>query len=179
MVALTLYRSILGPVLGGALARPCISYPDLFPSGTIFEQFPFLLPNLVCTSVVVLGVLVGFFFLEETHHEKKYERDVGLEMGKHIPAIFQRNKDAYRLKTEKRISLISGETDLLIDDFEQLPGYQSTEGSPQINVPAQLDNLDILSLDNSGFVPKPEKGASLKPFTTQILLSIAGYGILA
>ncbi|KAL5344642.1 hypothetical protein ACLOAV_010334 [Pseudogymnoascus australis] len=156
-----------------------LGYPDLFPSGTIFEQFPFLLPNLVCTSVVVLGVLVGFFFLEETHHEKKYERDVGLEMGKHIPAIFQRNKDAYRLKTEKRISLISGETDLLIDDFEQLPGYQSTEGSPQINVPAQLDNLDILSLDNSGFVPKPEKGASLKPFTTQILLSIAGYGILA
>ena len=112
MVALTLYRSILGPFVGGALARPCFSYPDLFPPGTIFEQFPFLLPNLACTSVVVLGVLVGFLFLEETHHEKKYERDVGLEMGKLIVAIFQ-----HRLKTENRISLISGETDLLIDNF--------------------------------------------------------------
>lgn len=116
---------------------------------------------------------------EETHHEKKYERDVGLEMGKHILAIFQRKKDAHRLKTKNRISLISGETDLLIDNFEQLPGYQFTEESPQINVPAELDNLEIPSLDNSGLVPKPEEGASLKPFTSQILLSIAGYGILA
>ena len=113
-------------------------------------------------------------FLEETHHEKKYERDVGLEMGKLIVAIFQ-----HRLKTENRISLISGETDLLIDNFEQLPGYQFTEESPQINVPAELDNLEIPSLDNSGLVPKPEEGASLKPFTSQILLSIAGYGVLA
>lgn len=124
--------------------------------------------------MVVLGVLVGFLFLEETHHEKKYERDVGLEMGKLIVAIFQ-----HRLKTENRISLISGETDLLIDNFEQLPGYQFTEESPQINVPAELDNLEIPSLDNSGLVPKPEEGASLKPFTSQILLSIAGYGVLA
>ncbi|KAL5344262.1 hypothetical protein ACLOAV_010766 [Pseudogymnoascus australis] len=156
-----------------------LGYPDLFPPGTIFEQFPFLLPNLACTSVIVLGVLVGVLFLEETHHEKKYERDVGLEMGKHILAIFQRKKDAYSLKTDKRISLISRETDLLIDDFEQLPGYQFTEGSPQINAPAELDNLDILSLDNSALVLRPKKGASLKPFRSQILLSIAGYGILA
>jgi hypothetical protein len=129
--------------------------------------------------VVVLGVLVGFFFLEETHHEKKYERDVGVELGKRILVIFQRKEDVNRLKSEKRISLAS-ETDLLIDDFEQLPGYQTTEGSPQINVPTQPEILDILSLNNNtSFLPKPEKEAPLKPFTTQILLNIAGYGILA
>lgn len=130
-------------------------------------------------SVVILGVLVGFLFLEETHHTKKYERDVGLEFGKRILAVFQRNEDANRLKSEKIISLITEETELLIDEFEQLPGYQTTEGSPQLNVTAQPEILDIISLDNTEFVPKQEREAPLKPFTTQIILNIAGYGILA
>ncbi|KFY01085.1 hypothetical protein O988_02919 [Pseudogymnoascus sp. VKM F-3808] len=168
--------SILGPVLGGALAEPCKHYPSLFPRGTIFDRFPFLLPNLFCTSVVVLGVLVGFFFLEETHHEKKYDRDVGLEMGKRILGVFQRTEDMNDLKSEKSIALMS-ETELLIDDFEQLPRYQSTEASPQIPATTRPDILDIISLDSSD--SKPEKEAPLKPFTTQILLNIAGYGILA
>ncbi|OBT87224.1 hypothetical protein VE02_04890 [Pseudogymnoascus sp. 03VT05] len=168
--------SILGPVLGGALAEPCKHYPSLFPPGTIFERFPFLLPNLFCTSVVVLGVLVGFFFLEETHHEKKYERDVGLEMGKRIFGAFQRTEDVNDLKSEKSMALMS-ETELLIDDFEQLPRYQSTEGSPQIPVTTQPEILDIISLDTNK--SEPEKEAPLKPFTKQIILNIAGYGILA
>lgn len=170
------FRSILGPVLGGALAEPCKNYPSLFPPGTIFERFPYLLPNLFCTSVVVLGVLVGFFFLEETHHEKKYERDAGLEVGKRILAIFTRTDDDNDLKSEKSHALMS-ETDLLIEDFDQLPRYQSTEGSPQIPITTQPEILDIISLDNND--SKQEKEAPLKPFTRQVLLNIAGYGILA
>jgi hypothetical protein len=126
--------------------------------------------------VVVLGVLVGFFFLEETHHEKKYERDVGLEFGKRIVAVFQRSEDVNDINSEKSLALMS-ETELLIDDFEQLPRYQSTEGSPQIPVTTRPEILDIISLDNKD--SKPEKEAPLKPFTRQILLNIAGYGILA
>lgn len=126
--------------------------------------------------MVVLGVLVGFFFLEETHHEKKYERDVGLEFGKRIVAVFQRSEDVNDINSEKSLALMS-ETELLIDDFEQLPRYQSTEGSPQIPVTTRPEILDIISLDNKD--SKPEKEAPLKPFTRQILLNIAGYGILA
>lgn len=126
--------------------------------------------------MVVFGVLVGFFFLEETHHVKKYERDVGVELGKRILATFQRTEDVNDLKSEKSIALMS-ETELLIDDFEQLPRYQSTEGSPQIPVTTQSEILDIISLDSND--TNPEKEAPLKPFTRQILLNIAGYGILA
>src|SRR5580700_6666036 len=75
------HRSILGPSLGGALAQPCISYPGIFPPGSIFERFPYLLPNLVCTVIVSCGVVIGVLFLEETHSEKKYRRDVGIEAG--------------------------------------------------------------------------------------------------
>lgn len=126
--------------------------------------------------MVVLGVLVGFFFLEETHHEKKYERDVGLEMGKRIFGAFQRAEDVNDLKSEKSMALMS-ETELLIDDFEQLPRYQSTEASPQIPVTTQPEILDIISLDSNN--SEPEKEAPLNPFTKQIILNIAGYGILA
>ena len=60
-------RSILGPALGGALAQPCDSYPTLFARGSIFDRFPFLLPNLVCAIILAFGVLIGILFLEETH----------------------------------------------------------------------------------------------------------------
>ncbi|EHL03037.1 putative Uncharacterized membrane protein [Glarea lozoyensis 74030] len=76
--------SILGPMLGGALARPVMNYPALFAPGSIWERFPYLLPNLVCTFIVSIGVVVGILFLEETHAEKKYRRDPGLEAGKWI-----------------------------------------------------------------------------------------------
>ncbi|KAG9236815.1 major facilitator superfamily domain-containing protein [Amylocarpus encephaloides] len=74
--------SILGPMLGGALAKPVDNLPQLFSPGSIWETFPYLLPNLVCTIIVSFGVLVGILFLEETHEEKKYRRDPGLETGK-------------------------------------------------------------------------------------------------
>ncbi|KAJ5312199.1 hypothetical protein PENANT_c011G02277 [Penicillium antarcticum] len=73
--------SIIGPAMGGALAQPCDNYPALFARSTLWDKFPFLLPNLVCITVLVCGIVVGFLFLEETHPEKKHRRDPGLELG--------------------------------------------------------------------------------------------------
>jgi hypothetical protein len=42
----------------------------MFPKGTIFEKFPYLLPNFVCTVIVLCGLVIGILFLEETHAEK-------------------------------------------------------------------------------------------------------------
>ncbi|KAI5290797.1 hypothetical protein KEM52_000350, partial [Ascosphaera acerosa] len=68
--------SIIGPAMGGALAQPCDNYPSLFPRGSIFDSFPFLLPNLICVVILLVGITVGVLFLEETHPEKRYRRDV-------------------------------------------------------------------------------------------------------
>lgn len=57
-----LFRSILGPALGGALAQPCQSYPTWFPQGSLFCRFPFLLPNVVCAVILAFGVVVGILF---------------------------------------------------------------------------------------------------------------------
>lgn len=64
----------MGTALGGALARPVLRYPYIFAEGTIWERFPYLLPNLVCTSIVSFGVIIGILFLEETHAEKKHRQ---------------------------------------------------------------------------------------------------------
>ena len=40
-----------------------------------------MLPNLVCTIILACGVVIGILFLEETHEDRKYRRDIGLEIG--------------------------------------------------------------------------------------------------
>jgi hypothetical protein len=59
--------TIIGPAIGGTFADPSTSYPDLFPEDGIFGRYPYLLPNLVCASLLATSILAGYFLLEETH----------------------------------------------------------------------------------------------------------------
>ncbi|KZF25077.1 MFS general substrate transporter [Xylona heveae TC161] len=166
--------SILGPALGGALADPCTSYPYLFPRGTIFDRFPYLLPNLVCAVVLACGVIIGILFLEETHEEKKHHRDVGLEVGRWILSKFSSKPDEPLFGKGGDANL--EESRSLLED-EQPPGYRTTEGSPRIAC-SQGSSSDP--------PPQPldEKRRRSQPsvreaFTKQVVLNIIGYGILA
>ncbi|MCJ1233110.1 hypothetical protein MMC14_001065 [Varicellaria rhodocarpa] len=58
--------TIIGPAVGGTLAQPAINYPSIF-SDTIFAKFPYLLPNLVCSIMLLISILAGYLFLTETH----------------------------------------------------------------------------------------------------------------
>mmetsp|Transcript_44072 Transcript_44072/g.82409 ORF Transcript_44072/g.82409 Transcript_44072/m.82409 type:complete len:511 (+) Transcript_44072:78-1610(+) len=55
----------LGPILGGELVYPARSLPSVF-GGTVFEQYPFLLPNLTYAVFAAISWLIGAMFLEET-----------------------------------------------------------------------------------------------------------------
>lgn len=59
--------SIIGPMVGGALARPCISYPDYFQKGSIWDRWPYLLPNLCSAILLVVGASFGALFFQETN----------------------------------------------------------------------------------------------------------------
>lgn len=59
--------TIIGPAIGGTFADPHENYPNLFPKGSLFERFPYLLPNLLCAGMLLLSILLGYFLLEETH----------------------------------------------------------------------------------------------------------------
>ena len=155
--------SIVGPAMGGALAQPCESYPWLFWRDTIFDRFPFLLPNVVCVFVLVLGIVVGFLFLEETHPEKKLRRDHGLELGHWLVGKFWGSS---------RVQLSQEEEKNVAEDYFDVPPpeYRSNESSPRLGpVP---DNDDIES---------QIKGQQDTPtvFTRQVVFNIIAYGILA
>lgn len=53
--------------MGGFLAQPAQFYPSLFPADGIFGRYPYLLPNVVSVVVILLAILQGIFFLEETN----------------------------------------------------------------------------------------------------------------
>ncbi|QIW97706.1 hypothetical protein AMS68_003224 [Peltaster fructicola] len=179
--------SIVGSAIGGALADPVRNYgwsPD-----TIFGQYRFLLPNLVCTAVVVFGMIVGIFFLEETHEDLKDRKDYGVEAGKWFLSLFKAS--AKQATSSKRDYM--EETLTLLHD-EDLPDYRSAASSPQLSptytphgLPPAYQSVEgsPRSSLNSDSIRDYEAARTLpvlsisSAFSRQVVLNIASYGILA
>lgn len=162
--------TIIGGSLGGLLARPATVFS--FFKGTLFERYPFLLPNLVCACIVVLSLIVGFLFLEETHQDRKYDQDYGCEAGQWILGklctrdTVLRDKDA-SLDEMRR---------MLQDDNTNPPAYRSTDSSPTLcSTRTSLSEPCAFSLDKD-LSPAP---TVQQAFTKQVCLNVLCYGILA
>lgn len=63
--------TIIGPSIGGFFAEPVQNFPTLFSPSGIFAKFPYLLPNLICSGLLVVSIILAYFFLEETHPDKQ------------------------------------------------------------------------------------------------------------
>lgn len=59
--------TIIGPAIGGTFADPSTSFPNSFSSDGVFGVFPYLLPNLICAGLLLISIVLGWMFLEETH----------------------------------------------------------------------------------------------------------------
>lgn len=59
--------TIIGPCIGGTFADPHETWPDVFPKGSLFDIFPYLLPNLICAALLLVSIILGYILLEETH----------------------------------------------------------------------------------------------------------------
>ncbi|XP_024398714.1 protein ZINC INDUCED FACILITATOR-LIKE 1 isoform X2 [Physcomitrium patens] len=79
---------IIGPAMGGYLSQPAIKYPNLFPPGSLFDRYAYLLPSL-CVTVISIPTLCITFYLPETIHkhdvkeveqaeDSKYEKPLSL-----------------------------------------------------------------------------------------------------
>jgi MFS family permease len=64
---MSIFRSLIGPVIGGHLADPVKTLPSIFREGTRWETFPYLLPNLIVILIIIISDFLGLFFLEESH----------------------------------------------------------------------------------------------------------------
>lgn len=169
----------MGPLIGGALAEPCNNYPHLFARGTLWDRYPFLLPNIVCAMILVVGIVVGILFLEETHQEKRYRRDIGLEVGHRLLRFFVRTRRADFL--DKSTDAIFDESRSLLDD-EPPPGYRTTEGSPRYPSSRSLSPAAPpynRSEARITWQSKPPSMGIQKTFTRPVVTHIIGFGILA
>lgn len=52
--------------IGGYFAEPVKNFPSFSPSG-LFARFPYLLPNLICTALLIIAIVAGYVLLDETH----------------------------------------------------------------------------------------------------------------
>lgn len=162
--------SIIGPAMGGALAMPCEAYPSVFSRGGVFDTYPFLLPNLVCVVILILGITNGILFIEETHPVLKHNRDRGRELGD----CFQRQASRFLRRFGPTVVDTLSPNELHRMPTDSPPGYRSTESSPLLtSVPGAPQATD---LEKSGV--QENRGLS-KTFTRQVILIIVGYGILA
>lgn len=171
-------------MIGGALAEPCESFPSVFARGTIWEVYPFLLPNLVSAATVSFGVIIGLLFLDETHSMKKHEKDRGRELGRRLQGILWKARTCQPLRGAEQQSLLANdelrvtcETSQQIfataDEDDELIAYQSQEIPPQLG-PQRGTSAAI--------TPPVTKQLSLETvniFTRPVTMNIISYGILA
>ena len=57
---------LVGPAVGGFLARPAVQYPKVFGDSALLRQFPYLLPNLFTALVAVIALVLVFLYFPET-----------------------------------------------------------------------------------------------------------------
>lgn len=144
--------------------------------GTIFDKYPYLLPNVFCAAVVLFGLIVGILFLEETHEDRKYDQDRGCEAGQWL----------LRKVWGRDAGLAFNDKDASIDELRSMLGdhdhdhdtqaYQSTSSSPTLcSTRTSISDAPTFVLDKQMQRTPTTKEA----FTKQICINIVCYGILA
>ncbi|EME49419.1 hypothetical protein DOTSEDRAFT_68253 [Dothistroma septosporum NZE10] len=102
---------IVGPLLGGLLADPAGSYPQLFGPGSafggedgirLFMKWPYALPNIVNATFLGLSALGVMLGLEETLEGLRGKPDYGLRLSRWIRRVVfrRRSQQHYHLVEE-------------------------------------------------------------------------------
>lgn len=63
--------TIVGPSIGGLFSDPAKNFPRYFSGDGIFGRFPYLLPNLICSGLMLLSIIAAWIFMKETHPDKQ------------------------------------------------------------------------------------------------------------
>ncbi|EWC46051.1 hypothetical protein DRE_04625 [Drechslerella stenobrocha 248] len=152
--------SIIGPTIGGMLAEPVEHYPKYFAKGSIWDQFPYLLPNLACAIICVVGAVNGILFLDETNSQVLNHPDRGRKAGlwiqDNLAAIFSREA------TEKQ------------------PGSPVTETTPLIKPSsATIVTTTAITTPSTPSTPTTPRKPLTKIWTQQVIHNVIAYGIIA
>ncbi|KAJ7585665.1 major facilitator superfamily multidrug-resistance, DHA1 sub-family [Mycena floridula] len=70
---------IIGPLIGGLLSNPALSWPDVFGKFAFFSEYPYFLACATAGFISFLAFLCGLFFLQETNPAHKKQPDPSSE----------------------------------------------------------------------------------------------------
>lgn len=103
---------IVGPAIGGYFAQPSIQYPILFPSGSLFDQFPYALPCIFISLFAAVSLVLSFWVPESLHRHpqalvissvKDYDENIGVENDQDIPKEVHDEKQDNKTKAQKSL----------------------------------------------------------------------------
>ncbi|KAI7286306.1 MFS general substrate transporter [Hortaea werneckii] len=137
--------SIFGPTIGGALANPLGVKPgEVIKDPTLFQRFPYALPNLVSACFFAIGITNGLLFLEETLETKKGKRDYGRVVGEKITGLVKSRV----LKVEEILHLRSSssareeaETEPLLKPQEDEEAAPNNDSAKSTSPPPELREI--------------------------------------
>lgn len=136
---------VVGPAIGGILARPVLQYPNIFHKGTIWDHYPYLLPNVLCAAIALLAGLAMFLYLPETlktDHLPSNEENIAL---KSIADIESRS--------------VRGASADESDDIEMV--NRTSHRRPSNSQPVKTDNRTYGSMCEVEFQPLPTSDSLL------------------
>lgn len=111
--------SIIGSAMGGYLAQPAKFYPAVFSEDGLFGRYPYLLPNLVAVAVVVIAVVQGIIFLDETNPQCLDART----------AVFSDRHEGDENETSPLLRTVS-HTKSVVESLRESAPYFGEEGLP-------------------------------------------------
>jgi len=128
--------TICGPAIGGYFADPHSEWPDRFPANSIWTRFPYLLPNIICASMLLVSIVCGWAFLNETHPDKQ-------------PWSTQEDLDNTSAQTpliETASSTFNAPADLTHDSYGTFDQVQITQRSdaPVLEVRPKVFNKNVV-----------------------------------
>ncbi|CCH57940.1 hypothetical protein TBLA_0A01410 [Henningerozyma blattae CBS 6284] len=87
------FGSVIGPMIGGFLVfrqQTGDVIPNWYPNWLrkLITIYPYCLPNIVISCLLMFGMFCCIVFLEETHPKFKDQRDRGIELGDWILKVF-------------------------------------------------------------------------------------------
>ncbi|KAK5145086.1 hypothetical protein LTR04_001402, partial [Oleoguttula sp. CCFEE 6159] len=125
---------IVGPILGGMLADPVASFPQVFgPESLIggkkgvgwMTRWPYALPNLMSALFLFVGAMALVLGLEETHEALRGKQDYGLRLGQWLSRLCTRRKPLHAysaISTSESLGPVSSSGDI---ELQQAPRHPS------------------------------------------------------
>lgn len=142
---------------GGTLSNPLrVKHGEPLPeNASLFQRFPFALPNIISALIFTFGISVGFLFLHESLATKRDRRDYGLVLGSQLKQFAKSSTTSIKRTLLRRGDDSSSEHEPLLKadpvsngSTDEENGAGSNSKAPPLPPPSLREVLHYQSLLN-------------------------------